>query len=663
LSEAADFHEEEALGKAYDARLMRRLLQYLRPYWRQVALAVLTLLTIAALELVGPLLTKVALDRAIPEGEVRLLAVLVGAFAGALVLTVLLEYVQTLLTTWIGQRVMYDLRVELFTHLQRLSLRFFDRNPVGRLMTRVTNDVEVLNELFSTGVVAVFGDVFTLVFIFGALLLLDWRLALVTFAVLPFVALTAFVFRALVRKSYREIRVRLARINAYLQERIVGMSVVQLFGREAQTARRFERINREHLDAHLRSITYYAAFFPVIEVLMSAALALILWYGGGQVLQDAVTVGTIAAFLQLARRFFRPIQDLSEKYNVLQGAMAASERIFGMLDTEPEIRDHPQPLHLPRPGRGEIEFRDVWFRYDRERGARSEERGATQEQRRGGAEGRRSQRAEEQSGPGRHDDGARGVPQSAIRNPQSAGAAEDGRGWVLRGVSFRALPGERVAIVGATGAGKSTIINLLMRFYEPQRGEILFDGVPIERVPLAELRARIGLVLQDVFLFSDDVRSNIRLGQVRLEEERVRASASRVGADRFIARLPLGYDQPLGERGASLSVGERQLVSFARALAFEPQVLVLDEATSSVDSELEAQIERALHELMQGRTSLVIAHRLSTIKGADRILVLHHGEIRERGTHAELLEKGGLYARLHELQFVQEPGKREEPAA
>jgi ATP-binding cassette, subfamily B, multidrug efflux pump len=639
MSEAARYHEEEVLGKAYDARLMRRLLRYLGPYRWRVVLAVATLFVIAGLELIGPLLLAYALDHAIPDGDTRLLAILAGAYLGALCLSFLLEYVQTLLTTWIGQRVMYDLRVELFAHLQRLSLRFFDRNPVGRLMTRVTNDVEALNELFTTGVVTIFGDVFTLVFIFAALLILDWRLGLVTLAILPVVTFAAFVFRGLIREAYREIRIRLARINAFLQERIVGVQVVQLFGREADSAQRFDRINRDHLDWHLRSITYYALFFAVMEALASVTLALILWYGGGEVIRGALTIGTIAAFLQYVRRFFRPIQDLSEKYNVLQGAMAASERIFGLLDTRPEIFDDPRPLHLPRDGRGEIEFREVWFRYGEERGRREEEREELQER-----------------GPGGDGRGADGsaIPQSAIRNPQSD--------WVLKGVSFRARPGERVAIVGATGAGKSTIINLLMRFYEPQRGEILFDGVPIHRVPVDELRERIGLVLQDVFLFSADVRYNIRMGREEIDEERVREAAQRVAADRFIRRLPAGYDQPLGERGASLSVGERQLVSFARALAFEPRVLILDEATSSVDSELEAQIVEALDELMRGRTSLVIAHRLSTVQNADQILVLHHGEVREQGTHAELLRRNGLYARLHELQFV-DGGARSERGA
>ncbi len=592
MSQKDGSREEETAGKAYDMRLIRRLLRYLRPYRLGVAGSIALLFVGAALELAGPWITKLLLDRVVPQRDEGLLLVLAGAFAGALLLAFVLQYVQTVLTTWLAQRVMYDIRVELFSHMQRLSLRFFDANPVGRLMTRVTNDIEVLNEMFGAGIVTIFGDIFVLLFIVGAMFYMDWRLALVTLTILPFILFAAFLFRARIRGAYRDIRVRLARINAYLQERVGGIRVVQLFGREEQSMRRFREVNDEHLEAHLRSITYYALFFPVIEVLTAIALALILWYGGLQALEGAVTVGTIAAFLQYARRFFRPIQDMSEKYNILQGAMASSERIFGLLDTEPEIRDDPDPLHLPTRAEGRIEFRDVWFRYGEE------------------------------------------------------------DGWVLRGVSFTARPGERVAIVGATGAGKSTIINLLMRFYEPEKGEILFDGVPIRRVPVGELRSRVGLVLQDVFLFSGEVSYNIRLGRTDVTDERIREAAARVGADPFIRRLPGGYEQPLGERGISLSVGERQLVSFARALAFDPPVLVLDEATSSVDSELEAQIEAALRELMQGRTSLVIAHRLSTIQGADQILVLHHGEIRERGTHAELLRQGGLYARLHELQFV-----------
>jgi ATP-binding cassette subfamily B protein len=573
-------------------RLVRRLVRYLHPYRLAVAGSIALLFVGAALELVGPWITMVALDRAVPRRDEGLLLMLTAVFTGALVLSFVLQYVQSILTTWLAQRVMFDIRVELFSHMQRLSLRFFDANPVGRLMTRVTNDIEVLNEMFGAGIVTIFGDVFVLLFIVAAMFRMDWRLALATLTILPFILASAFLFRARIRDAYRDIRVRLARINAYLQERVGGIRVVQLFGREEQSLRRFREVNDDHLESHLRSITYYALFFPVIEVLTAVSLALILWYGGLRALEGAVTVGTIAAFLQYARRFFRPIQDMSEKYNILQGAMASSERIFGLLDTEPEIGDDPRPLRLPEKAEGRIEFHDVWFRYGEQ-------------------------------------------------DP-----------WVLRGVSFTARAGERVAIVGATGAGKSTIINLLMRFYEPEKGEILFDGVPIGRVPVRELRGRVGLVLQDVFLFSGEVSYNVRLGRADISDERIRRAAERVGADPFIRRLPGGYEQPLGERGISLSVGERQLVSFTRALAFDPPVLVLDEATSSVDSELEAQIERALGELMKGRTSLVIAHRLSTIQSAGQILVLHHGEIRERGTHAELLRQGGLYARLHELQFV-----------
>jgi len=588
-------YEEEALGKAYDARLMRRLLAYLRPHWGKVTLAILMLMVGAVLELVGPWLTKIALDRAIPDGDVGLLGLLALAFLGSLLASFALEFAQTLLTTWLGQSVMYDLRRQLFGHLQRLHVQFFDRNPVGRLITRVTNDVEVLNELFASGIVTVFGDVFTLLFIVVAMLLLDWRLALVTFLVLPFVAGVAFLFRSRIRTAYREIRVRLARLNAFLQERLTGITVLHLFGQEGAAARRFREIDREYLDAHLRSITYYALFFPIIQVLTAVAVALILSYGGIRVLDDALTVGVLAAFLQYAARFFRPIQDLSEKYNMLQGAMASSERIFKLLDTEPAVVDPPRPRPLPHPGRGEIEFRDVWFAY------------------------------------------------------QKDGEEWD---WVFRDVSFRIAPGERVAVVGHTGAGKTTLISLLMRFYEPQRGEILFDGVPIRDVSLEALRQRIGLVLQEVYLFSRDVGYNVSLGRPDLDAGAIRDSIARVGADTFVDRLPRGLAQPLAERGMSLSVGERQLLSFARALAFDPLVLVLDEATSSVDSELEEKIEAALEELLRDRTALVIAHRLSTVQNADRILVFHHGCLRESGTHAELLERGGLYARLHELQFT-----------
>jgi ATP-binding cassette subfamily B multidrug efflux pump len=588
--------EEEALGKAYDARLMRRLLRYLRPYWGLAVLAIFLLILASGLAIVGPWLTQQALDRAIPDGDGAYLRLLALGYMGALGATFFLQYAQALLTTWLGQSVMYDLRTEIFAKFQELDLRDFDRTPVGRLMTRITSDVETLNELFSSGLVTVFGDIFTLVFIVAAMVSMDWQLALVSFTVLPFVAWTAFLFRSRIRQAYRDVRVRVARINAFIHERITGIRVVQLFNREAVDREKEDALEQDYLEAHLRSITYYALFFPVIELFTSIALALIIWSGGERILAGTLTVGVVAAFLQYARRFFRPIQDLSEKYNLLQGAMASSERIFKLLDTEVAIRDPATPKTLPAVTRGEIEFRNVSFAY---------------------------------------------------------GKDEDGEwDWVLRNVSFRVAPGEKVAIVGHTGAGKTTLINLLMRFYDVQEGQILLDGIPLSELKLDDLRTRIGLVLQDVFLFSEDVGYNIRLGSREISPDEVRAAAERIGAAPFIERLEKGYDQPLGERGITLSVGERQLVSFARALAFDPPILILDEATSSVDSEIEAKIEAATDELMKGRTSVVIAHRLSTVVNADRILVMHHGRLAEEGTHGELLQSGGLYARLHQLQFA-----------
>ena len=596
-------YEEEVLGKAYDSRLMARLLRYLRPYKLHVAGAIVLLMLASLLGVVSPYLTKIALDEAIPRGDGGQLAFLAIIFLVATVLIFVFQYAQALVTTWLGQRVMYDLRTQVFRKLQQLDLAFYDRNPVGRLMTRITSDVETLNELFSSGVVTVFGDLFILFFIVAAMLQMDVELALVTFSVLPLVAYAAFLFRSRIRGAYRDIRVRLARLNAFLQESFTGIRILQLFNRESTALQRFKVLDDDYLGAHLRSITYYALFFPVIQLFTAVALALIIWYGGGAMIQGAVTVGVLAAFLDYARRFFRPIQDLSEKYNLLQGAMASSERIFRLLDREPAIQDPPLTAATRAPTPGEIRFENVWFAYG------------------GGTDG-------DASGTGSEPN------------------------WVIRDVSFTVAPGEKLAIVGHTGAGKTTVINLLMRFYEPQRGRILVDGIPITDLPMEQLRERIGLVLQDIFLFSQSVEYNVRLGSGEIDSGAVNSALEAVGATPFVERLPEQAAQPLGERGASLSVGERQLLSFARALAFDPAILVLDEATSSVDSEIEARIEAATDRLMEGRTSLVIAHRLSTVQGADRILVMHHGQLVEEGSHSELLATEGLYRRLHELQFA-----------
>ena len=616
-------YEEEVLGKAYDSRLMARLLRYLRPYKLQVAGALVLLMLASLLGVVGPYLTKIALDEAIPSGDGSQLAFLAILFLVATVLIFVFQYIQALVTTWLGQKVMYDLRTQIFGKLQQLDLAFYDRNPVGRLMTRITSDVETLNELFSSGVVTVFGDLFILFFIVAAMLQMDVELALVTFSVLPLVAYAAFLFRSRIRGAYRDIRVRLARLNAYLQESFTGIRILQLFNRESTALQRFKVLDDDYLGAHLRSITYYALFFPVIQLFTAVALALIIWYGGGAMVQGAVTIGVLAAFLDYARRFFRPIQDLSEKYNLLQGAMASSERIFRLLDREPAIRD-PAPTVAPQAVTpGEIRFENVWFAY-------------------GGRDAGRRDRSRE---PGHGEDS---------QGPAAGGAATGASDpdWVIRDVSFTIAPGEKLAIVGHTGAGKTTLINLLMRFYEPQRGRILVDGIPIGDLSLRELRDRIGLVLQDIFLFSQSVEYNVRLGDGEIDDTAVASALDAVGATPFVERLPEQAEQPLGERGASLSVGERQLLSFARALAFDPAILVLDEATSSVDSEIEARIEAATDRLMRGRTSLVIAHRLSTVQGADRILVLHRGQLVEEGSHSELLATEGLYRRLHELQFA-----------
>ena len=583
-------HEDEVLGKAYDARLMRRLLTYLRPYKRQVAIALAAIVAFSVLELAPPYLVKLIIDRYIPASDLEGVTLVAVLYLAAQVGSFLLEYLQTTTLQMLGQRIMFDIRMQVYSHLQKLDLRFYDRNPVGRLMTRVTSDVDVLNDLFTSGVVSIFGDVFTLIGIMAVLVTMDWRLALITFSVLPLIALVAQWFRRNVRESYRTVRIWIARINAFLQERITGMTTVQLFRRESKDFARFDEIDRAHRDANIDSIFYYAVFYPAIELVSALAASLIIWYGGRWVVTDDLTIGSLVAFLLYSQRFFRPISDMSEKFNLLQAAMASSERIFLLLDTPVEIRAPGRPLSRPAGAPGRIVFEHVTFAY------------------------------------------VEGEP-------------------VLRDVSFAVEPGQRIALVGATGSGKTTIVNLLLRFYDVQHGRITIDGVDIRDMDLGELRSLFGLVLQDVHLFSGTIAGNIRLGNAGISDDAVRRAAAAVHADGFIAALPPGLDTPVAERGATLSVGQKQLLSFARALAFDPRVLILDEATSSIDTETELLIRDALGVLMSGRTTIAIAHRLSTIQDMDRILVLHKGQLREQGTHQELLALRGIYHRLYQLQF------------
>jgi ATP-binding cassette subfamily B multidrug efflux pump len=608
-----------------DRRLAARLFAYVRP-WRALVVAAVSLILLqSTLQLAGPLLTRWVIDEAFPARDARGVQVAALAFAVVLVVQFAATYGQTLCTALLGQRVMRDLRQELFQHLQRLPVSYFDRSAVGRLVTRTTSDVEALNELFTSGVVAGLGDLFTLAAIGVVMLWIDWRLAIAAFVVIPLVVLASRLFQSQVRVAYREIRAALARLNAFVQERLAGMRVVQLFGRERAEGARFAALNDGHLDAHLRSIRVYALYFPVIEFLTTLALASLVVTSGYRVAAGAVTVGTVAAFLQLVRRFFQPLQDLSEKFNILQAAMSAAERMFELLDTPAAdgvavTPDREARVAALRAAGVTVQFEDVWFRYDRAQAV--------------GAD----------------------VPASAplaasapLTVPLDADVPDTEASWVLRGVSFTARPGETIALVGRTGAGKSTIVNLLLRFYEPQRGRILLNGTDVREVPLDVLRAVMGYVPQDIFLFAGDVASNIRLSAPR-DDAALQAAATRVGADRVIARLPGGWAHELSERGAGISVGERQLLAFARAVAADPALLILDEATSAVDSEVEADIQRAVTALMQGRTTIAIAHRLSTIQQAQEILVLHHGEIVERGTHRALVSAGGRYELLSRLE-------------
>jgi len=598
-------HDEDVLGKAYDARLMRRLISYLRPYKSHVVLATAAIIAHSVLELAPPYLVKLVIDRYIPARDITGLSFIAALYLATLAGSFVLDYVQTWLLQLTGQRIMFDLRMEIYEHLQRLDLRFYDRNPVGRLMTRVTTDVDVLNDLFTSGVVSVFGDLFTLVGIMAMMIWIDWRLAIVAFCVLPLIWLVTQWFRRNVRESYRTVRTWIARINAYLQERITGMATVQLFGREARDFEEFDRIDRTYRDANVQSIFYYAVFYPAIELISALAAALIIWIGGGWVMVGALTLGSLVASLQYSSRFFRPISDMSEKFNVLQGAMASSERIFALLDTPVAIVS----------GSG---IRDP------------------------GSESRRETLGS------RIPDPESRIARIAFENVTFAYIQGEP---VLRNVSFEVEPGQRVAIVGATGSGKTTIVSLLLRFYDVQEGRITIGGVDIREMDLHDLRAKFGLVLQDVHLFSGTIAGNVRLGNETIDDGAVRRAVDAVHAGGFIDRLPAGLETPVAERGATLSVGQKQLLSFARALAFDPPVLVLDEATSSVDTETELLIRDALKVVMRGRTTIAIAHRLSTIQDMDRILVLHRGELRESGTHQELLAHRGIYHRLYQLQF------------
>ncbi len=584
-----EIHDDQVIGKAYDARLMRRLMRYIRPYWPSAVLALLYILAASALSVLPPYLTKIAIDGYIRDKNLSGLNIIAILYTLTLAANFAFSYGQTWVMNLMGQKIMYDLRMEIFGHLQKQDVSFFDRNPVGRLMTRVTTDVDALNELFTSGVITIFGDLCTLAGIVLTLFLMNYRLALAIFSVVPLLFLITLLFKIKVRDSFRRVRTAIARINAFLQENITGTSVVQIFNQERKQLDRFGRINREHLDANLQSIFYYAIFYPLLELVGALAVAVIIWYGGLQVFAGTLTLGALVAFVQYSDRFFRPISDLSEKYTILQSAMASSERIFRLLDSNPAVTS-PVPHRARGVRDGSVEFRNVTFSY----------------------------------------------------NPGET---------ILHDISFKVAPGEKVALVGATGAGKSTIISLLSRFYDVDSGEITIDGINLRDYELQGLRRSIGIVLQDVFLFSGTVADNIHLGDERISADDLRKAAETVHASRFISALPEGYGTTLGERGSSLSVGQKQLLAFARALAYDPRILILDEATSSIDTETELLIRDALEKLLAGRTSIIVAHRLSTIQNADRIIVMHRGRIRETGTHQELLKEKGIYWRLYQLQY------------
>ena len=584
-------NEEQTLGKVYDGRLMRRLLAYLAPYKLRVVVSFVLVLVASALKLVGPILTKIVIDDYIAVGNLSGLNTIAAVYVLALVLQFVVSYFQIYIMNMAGQRVLADMRREIFSHLQKLQSSFFDRNPVGRLVTRVTTDVDALNELFTSGVVTIFGDIFMLLGIMGVLVYIDWKLALVTFAVLPALFVVTMIFKRRIRVVYRKVRTRVAMLNAFIQENIVGMQVVQLFRQEERKFGEYSELNRQHTEANIESILHYSIFYPVVEVLSAVAIALIVWYGGGQFLLGTLTLGGLVAFIQYSEKFFRPISDLSEKFNILQGAMASSERIFNLLDTEVEIRTPKNPSNIAAPGYDRsVRFNNVSFAYE-------------------------------------------------------------GEDWVLKDVDLTVRPGETVAVVGHTGAGKSTLTSLLMRLYDVQKGQVVVGDVDVRDWDLKKLRRQFGMVLQDVHLFSGTIASNIRLGDQTISNEAIAEAARVVNLNEWVATLPRGLDEEVAERGASMSAGQKQLVSFARALVHDPKILILDEATSNVDTHTEILVREALERLLENRTSLVIAHRLSTIQRADRIVVLHKGRVREVGTHQELLAERGIYYKLYQLQY------------
>ena len=620
--------EEEVLGKAYDSRLMKRLLTYLRPYKWQVALALGSIVLKSIADVLGPYLTKVAIDkylaskpgttlgffdRHLSHDPLTGIAQIGGIYITLLTFSFGLEFLQTYYMQWTGQKVMFDLRSELYRHMQRMHVGFFDKNPVGRLVTRVTTDVDALNEMFTSGVVSIFEDVFVLAGILGVMLTMSWQLALIAFIVLPIIWFATQIFRKSVRESYRRIRTAIARINSYLQEHVTGIVPLQLFNREERAFLKFKDVNALHMEAFKDAIMAYALYYPIVELLSSIAIALVFWYGGLSVLVNVVQIGTLVAFMQYAQRFFRPIQDLSEKYNILQSAMAAAERIFKLLDTHPEVESAKEPVKPE--GHGRIEFDHVWFAYRRVPPPENPAAAKTE------------------------------------KHAAQQAAHHDEWDWVLRDVSFAIEPGETIAIVGHTGAGKTTIISLLLRFYDVQKGAVKIDGVDVRLMDLQDLRRRFGVVLQDPFLFSGTIGDNIRLGTEWIRDEAVERAAEEVNVADFIHSLPEGFKSEVKERGSTLSTGQKQLISFARALAHDPKILILDEATSSVDTETEFRVREALTKMVEGRTSVIIAHRLSTIQRADKIIVMHKSKVREMGTHQQLLAGRGIYYKLYQLQY------------